>query len=186
MNATDAIKQAEQNERDARANMLLERMLEDFAKDFMPLNQLQSLRFHTGLTTIVRQATMDAHRVYGDQLTKHTSALMMLHQPPVIIRGDTLEFSDADLRPGGIVYKPPFAMKPLDWAESAWETGHGDERKAVEWRATQLGLVYTVVEHARTFAVALDGRRFTNRATLELAKAAAYDDCAAHVKAVLA
>jgi len=181
MNATDTLKQTEESEREARANMLLERMLEDFAKDFMPLNQLQSLRFHTGLTCIVRQATMDAHRVYGDQLTKHTSALMMLHRPPVIVGGDTLEFADADLRPGSIVYKPPFAMKPLEWADARTALN-----TSPRWEATRLGLVYTVQELARTFAVSLDGRRFAERGSLELAKAAAFDDCTTKVKAVLA
>jgi hypothetical protein len=175
MNATEAAKLAEENERDARANMLLERMLEDFAKDFMPLNAHQSLRFHTALSTIVRQATVDANRVYGDQLTKHTSALMALSMPPRMVVPAGIV--DPDLKPGGIVYVPRrWAIRPLNWLRPAVN----------RWTVNVMGHTYAVQELNKAFAVTLDGGRIAEAPTLEAAQQRATDDVERRVFALLA
>lgn len=142
MNATETLKA--KNTSEENAARLLNDMLLDFAARYAPAHPRDRDHFNAAMTVVVRQVTMDAHRSYGEQLTKHTAALLTLAHPPVMLRGDAAAMNLSGLKPGSIVYTPPqtpYPPKPgmtptrpgFYWAKLVRPAGMPDNETAADW-----------------------------------------------------
>lgn len=143
MNATDTLKAKNQTEENAAR--ILNDMLLDFAARYAPRHPRDRDYFNAALTTVVRQVTLDAHRVYGEQVTAmvrnfYNAAPLVMVSPGQLDRMDL-----SGLKPGGVTYTPQttplypprpgmLPNKPgFYWAKLVRPAGMPDNETAADW-----------------------------------------------------